>query len=162
MIWSVLSVWVSISGFITGDDIQPNSLIFGRICRDLANIWLDPLRSGQNLVESMKIWPRFHRITARSHHISKDLDQILTRSCRIWSVKLNKSPERLKLMGGSGFMGFERENSQPTRGGRVREFGTRVRPPELLDRVVAGQTRAGGLAAWTPLLITYTYSLYIY
>ena len=36
-----------------------------------AKIWPDP-------IGSFEIWPRFCRKTAKSHRISKDLDQILT------------------------------------------------------------------------------------
>ena len=50
-------------------------------------------------------------------------------------------------------MCFERGNPKPTHGGQVREVGTRVRPPELLDRVAVGRTCAGWLG-WAGCLDT--------
>ena len=57
--------------------------------------------------------------------------------------------------GGSGFTGFQRGNSKPTRRRRVLEIGTRGRPVEQSDRVNAGRVRAGwagGRVGWTALL----------
>ena len=54
-----------------------------------------------------------------------------------------------------GFMSFEIKNQQPTRWGRVSEVGTRIRPPESLDRVVAGRMGLAGCRfPWTPLIGT--------
>lgn len=129
MIWSDLLVWVSsvssfigsVSGFITGADIWPN-----------------PSRSSRNLVEFVKIWPRFHRTT-----------QDITGSRRIWTRSRQDFAEFglecliNRLKGRSSFTCFKRGNPKPTCRGQVREVGTRVRPPELLDQVAAGQTCAG-------------------
>ena len=53
------------------------------------------------------------------------------------------------------FMSFEIKNQQPTRWGRVSEVGTRIRPLESLDRVVAGRTDLAGCRfPWTPLIGT--------
>ena len=60
--------------------------------------------------------------------------------------------------GGSGFTGFQRANSKPTRRRRVLEIGTRGRPVEQSDRVNAGRVRAGwagwagGRVGWTAQL----------
>ena len=59
--------------------------------------------------------------------------------------------------GGSGFTGFQRGNSKPTRRRRFLEIGTRGRPVEQSDRVNAGRVRAGwagwagGRVGWTAL-----------
>ena len=67
---------------------------------------------------------------------------------------MENSPE-LMSSGGSGFTGFERGNSKPTRRRRVLELGTSGRPVEQSDRVNAGRVRAGwagGRVGWTALL----------
>ena len=66
---------------------------------------------------------------------------------------MENSPE-LMSSGRSGFTGFERGNSKPTRRRRVLELGTRVRPLEQSDQVNAGRVRAGwagGWVGWTAL-----------
>ena len=66
--------------------------------------------------------------------------------------------------GGSGFTGFQRGNSKPTRRRRFLEIGTRGRPVEQSDRVNAGRVRAGwagwagGRVGWTALVLTILYS----
>ena len=76
MIWLDFSVWVSRFQVVSGQSrvLSPGP-IFGQILRDLAKIWPNLLRSGQNLAGSVEIWLRFRRIMARSH--------------RIWSIMLN-------------------------------------------------------------------------
>ena len=67
---------------------------------------------------------------------------------------MENSPE-LMSSGGSGFTGFERGNSKPTRRHRVLELETRGRPLEQSDRVNSSRVRAGwagGRVGWTALV----------
>ena len=75
---------------------------------------------------------------------------------------MENSPE-LMSSGGSGFTGFERGNSKPTRRGRVLELGTRGRPLEQLDWVNVGRVRvgwAGDRVGWTALIYISPFAFY--
>ena len=81
------------------------------------------------------------------------------------SKSMENSPE-LMSSGGSGFTGFERGNSKPTRRGRVLELGTRGRPLEQLDWVNVGRVRvgwadwAGDRVGWTALIYISPFAFY--
>ena len=78
LVGSAGSGCVRFSGSSVGFGFYLRCRYFGRIRRDLANIWPDPLRSGQ-------ITTRSRWISTRSRRISSDLDQISTRFHRISS-----------------------------------------------------------------------------
>lgn len=63
---------------------------------------------GRYLIKSVNIWPDLLRSGLDFSDNARDFAGSRP------DLNLNKSPERLKLMSGSGFMGFERGNPQPT------------------------------------------------
>ena len=93
---------------------QPGDLVVffgsGLIGFGLIPVGLKFYHRGRNLEGSSEIWPRFHRIMVRSHRISKDMDQIWTRSRQIWSKIRNNSPKRIRSKFGFGVTGFEMKN----------------------------------------------------
>ena len=118
--------------------------------RDLSRSVQDPERSSRIWQRSRQIRWLFPQIVLRivgSGVLVAEICQIVLENLKSQLVVLSS--------GGSGWTGFEGREPKPNRRRRVLKFGTRVRPPELSDRVVAGRVRAGW-AGWTSQRVRWT------
>ena len=97
--------------------------------RDQAEIYSEPLRSGRNLAESIKILPDLEGF---------GLDFVENGQ----KVVITRRKEKGFGLGRVSRVSKGKTDNQPA-WGRVSEFGTRVRHSKSSDRVAVGWTQAG-------------------